>query len=823
MLTLACALLFVPQEPAVDAWATARQHAAQSRRAVAFNLRYADGWLRHADPRSGLLPRTLRGDAFWNAKDCAADNFPFLWLTGRITGQVHLMRAGDHLLAQERRLCSRLDGLPDDFLFATQSFRSAEPRLPDLLFGAAEYCKDGLLPMTEWAGQGPWSRRMTELLAAIARHCTVGSPAGPLPTDNLEVHGDLLQACSRAFWMTGDPTCRELALRLGDHHIRHRPLLQQPRLHLRDHGCEVIGGLAEAWTIVRAERDHSRADWAPALRALCERILAALHPDGLLPNAIDPRTGAPVDQAASDGTGYVLDAVLTVDELLAGATEYAPAIAAALRRQTAVRCAETPGLQGADGCADTLEGALNLLQRLPDAAVAAWIDREIETLFLAQRPDGILEAWYGDGNSARTMWLWALWKTQGIAAQPWREDLALGAERLADGALRVVLAADFAWQGALCFDRPRHREHLHLPADHPRINQWPEWFAVDRHDAFRLQVDDGDERLVTGADLWRLPLRVAAGQTVRLRLVPAPEQRTPLRGMAYRQGTPEQTAAWQNELRARLAGLLGVDVTAARAAGPARPAAAARQRDGYRDQELDLPTPGGAVRVRLTVPTVGDGPFPAVVCIHGHGGDRHSVHDATTVYRGFAAALAAAGFVTIACDVGQHAVRAPGATLLGERLADLLRCVDHLAAMAEVDPARIGCAGLSLGGEMAMWLGALDLRIAATVSSGFLTTMDQLEQGHCLCWKLPGLRQLADFADLYALIAPRALQCQNGLGEPHTDFTVPLAKRAMAELAPAFSDLGAAAGPELHVHRDGHVMDVPATAAFLRRALAAGR
>lgn len=53
---------------------------------------------------------------------------------------------------------------------------------------------------------------------------------------------------------------------------------------------------------------------------------------------------------------------------------------------------------------------------------------------------------------------------------------------------------------------------------------------------------------------------------------------------------------------------------------------------------------------------------------------------------------------------------------MAERLWDLMRCVDYLQSMPQVDDSRIGCAGLSLGGEMAMWLGAMDERIAATVS-----------------------------------------------------------------------------------------------------------
>ena len=69
-----------------------------------------------------------------------------------------------------------------------------------------------------------------------------------------------------------------------------------------------------------------------------------------------------------------------------------------------------------------------------------------------------------------------------------------------------------------------------------------------------------------------------------------------------------------------------------------------------------------------------------------------------------------------------------------------MRCVGYLESLPTVDKTRIGCGGLSLGGEMAMWLAAMDTRIAAADSCGWLTTMDQLESNHCLCWKFAGLR-----------------------------------------------------------------------------------
>lgn len=248
---------------------------------------------------------------------------------------------------------------------------------------------------------------------------------------------------------------------------------------------------------------------------------------------------------------------------------------------------------------------------------------------------------------------------------------------------------------------------------------------------------------------------------------------------------------WQRSLRAELFGLLNLeDLVAGDVPLDPEPSEIV-EFDGYYRFEATLSsTTTRRFQATLTLPDRSrTQAVPAVVCIHGHGGTSASVYENDSIYKGFASALAARGYATIAADIGQHEVYEPGRLLMGERLWDLMRCVDYLEAMPKVDSRHIGCAGLSLGGEMAMWLGAMDERIVAEFSSGFLTTMDQMESKHCMCWKFDGLRELVDFADLYALTAPRALMCQNGLQEQDTHFQVPLARQALSEIEPAYDDL----------------------------------
>jgi hypothetical protein len=120
---------------------------------------------------------------------------------------------------------------------------------------------------------------------------------------------------------------------------------------------------------------------------------------------------------------------------------------------------------------------------------------------------------------------------------------------------------------------------------------------------------------------------------------------------------------------------------------------------------------------------------------------------------------------------------------------------------------------------MAMWLGGMDERIAATVSCGFLTRMDQMERNHCMCWKFAGLRELVDFADIYSLTAPRPLLCQNGMKEPPSQFPPSIARKAMAEIRTIYKDLRKPDNAGLRIHKGGHEIDLPNLIKFFERHL----
>ncbi len=299
-------------------------------------------------------------------------------------------------------------------------------------------------------------------------------------------------------------------------------------------------------------------------------------------------------------------------------------------------------------------------------------------------------------------------------------------------------------------------------------------------------------------------------------------QDVPLREKAYSSRSKSNAAEWQSELRSELFSLLNLNDLMLIKEKPKLNPSVIKTGDStsYCIKELEInSTDTRRIRLVLTIPKTARKDLPAIVCIAGHGGDRYTVYNNHKIYKSFATELAKKEFITISADVGQHEVYESNRTLMGERLYDLMRCVDYLESLPMVDKSRIGCAGLSLGGEMSMWLGAMDQRMKVTVSSGFLTYMDQMEQDHCMCWKFDGLRELVDFPDIYSMIAPRFLQCQNGLKEPPTAFVPELAKKALAEIEVIYQDFDQKNKVELIIHEGGHEIDLSPLLSFFENHL----
>lgn len=519
-----------PAKPASDArfeaaFRLAEKHARHANEAFFRSRKFIDGWLAHADPVTGLIPRNLEASRdFWNGRDAAADNWPFMVLTAAMTDRPLFEGRMREMLRTEMKLTCRVDRLPDDYSFSKKGWRREKIDLDAIIFDGAEYVKDGLLPITEWLGPSPWSERAIGIIDDIWKHSPLETSFGRIPALNFEVNGDLLQTCARLFWFTGERKYLDWAIRLGDYYLLgdHHPTRDLNELKLGDHSCEVINGLSELYVACAHAAPEKREAYRKPLHELYDRLLEiARNEHGLIYLQVNTRTGEHGD-ALTDNWGYNYDGLYTIF-LLDHKTAYRDAVRQALGNLKEHYTGQGGLCQSntADGYADSIEGAITLLNREWIPSAAEWVDAEIKTMWGRQHPEGVIEGWHGDGNSARTSLMYALWKTQGITIEPWRADVRFGAAR-EDAALCISAVADKPWEGRLIFDKRRHKLNMRLPLDYPRINQFPEWFTAQADARYQVRnAVTGETQERTGKELLDgLAVSLKGGEELRLMIGP---------------------------------------------------------------------------------------------------------------------------------------------------------------------------------------------------------------------------------------------------------------------------------------------------------------
>ncbi|WP_422082650.1 hypothetical protein [Ulvibacterium sp.] len=497
--------------------------------------RFVTDWLAEADSTTGLIPRNL-GESLdiWNAQDAAADNYPFMVLTTALTDSSLFRGRMLDMLHTETRLTSRLGNLPDTYSFRKKGFDTQEYDLFKLLFGASEYIKDGLLPLTEWLGPSPWSERMIAILDDIWKYAPIETAHGNIPSPNVELNGEMLQVLSRVYWMTGEGKYLEWATRLGDYYLLgdQHPTRDFEILRLRDHGCEIVSGLCELYATLSLADPEKKETYRPHINEMLNRILAVgRNEDGLFYNAVDPKSGAVKWEGTADNFGYTLNGFYTVFQI-DSVEAYREATVKALEILDQKYRNYDWENGSSDGYADAIEGALNLYAREPLLSTRGWIESEIQVMWSLQdsshrknaqkwKGSGIIEGWHGDGNFARTTIMYCLWKTQGTTIQPWRPDIKFGAVDDDDGVI-LSLKADTDWKGILRFDAPRHRAIMKMPADWPRINQFPEWFTVNTNETYEVKdLTYGSTTNYTGKQLLEgIELALKKGTAYAIRVSP---------------------------------------------------------------------------------------------------------------------------------------------------------------------------------------------------------------------------------------------------------------------------------------------------------------
>lgn len=219
------------------------------------------------------------------------------------------------------------------------------------------------------------------------------------------------------------------------------------------------------------------------------------------------------------------------------------------------------------------------------------------------------------------------------------------------------------------------------------------------------------------------------------------------------------------------------------------------RRDGCRVQRFELDNGAGAVVTGYFVlPERASGRLPGILYCHWHGGEydggKREIFETKHTPAAPAPELARRGFAVCAIDAycfGERNGAGPGSrekggagewtaskynlwfgrTLWGMMLRDDLMALDYLASRPEVDAARLGVTGISMGATRSWWLMALDDRIRAGVAVACLTRYQDLIasealRAHGIYYFVPGLLQHFDTEAVVSLIAPRAALFLNG-------------------------------------------------------------
>ncbi|HEY2015094.1 MAG TPA: alpha/beta hydrolase family protein [Bryobacteraceae bacterium] len=265
-----------------------------------------------------------------------------------------------------------------------------------------------------------------------------------------------------------------------------------------------------------------------------------------------------------------------------------------------------------------------------------------------------------------------------------------------------------------------------------------------------------------------------------------------------------------------------------------------------------LTTPGVHVPAFVLIPKNAKLPAPGIVALHDHGGfylwgkekilGEDGEHPVLTEFRNryysgrsVAADLARQGYVVIVIDMfywgerrlmyaadpaGLHgrtrdlgrdeiaafdrrssqneqlvarSLMTAGISWPGVMLWDDLRTLDYLAQRPEVDPARLGCVGLSVGAYRSFMLAALAPRVKAAVAVCWMTSYGKLIRRNVintvgLTFHIPGLYRDLDLPDLSALVAPRALMVISGSRD--TLFPADGVKDAFEKIAACYKKAG---------------------------------
>jgi dienelactone hydrolase len=240
------------------------------------------------------------------------------------------------------------------------------------------------------------------------------------------------------------------------------------------------------------------------------------------------------------------------------------------------------------------------------------------------------------------------------------------------------------------------------------------------------------------------------------------------------------------------------------------------QKDGYRIERITyLVEPDERIAAYLLVP---DGatpkqPAPGICVWHQHNGaypigkaEPAGLEGAPMHHTGVA--LAREGYVVLCPDAAGFGERnkrgalngrnlehylfamyvVDGKCLAWKNIADMRRAVDYISSRPEVDRARLGCYGHSMGSTHTWLVGPWETRLKALVANCCLPTyaaMERTDLIHCFPNYIPGWREVGDTPDIAGFIAPRALHLN--FGETDTGSPIEEVKKGVEVIRQAYA------------------------------------
>jgi dienelactone hydrolase len=263
--------------------------------------------------------------------------------------------------------------------------------------------------------------------------------------------------------------------------------------------------------------------------------------------------------------------------------------------------------------------------------------------------------------------------------------------------------------------------------------------------------------------------------------------------------------------------------------GPLKPEVESTlQKDGYRLERIHyLAEPHERIAAWLLIP---DGvspqsPAPGICLWHQHAGQYDVGKDEPAGVRApnfgtmhmTGVALAREGYVVLCPDAAgfgerNHSANSSIRTLKGrdlehhlfaqyvtagqclawKNISDMRRAVDLISARPEVDPARLGCYGHSMGSTHTWMVGPWEPRLKALVGNCCMPTYEAMQRTsliHCFPNYVPGWKQFGDIPDIVSLIAPRPLHLN--FGELDAGSPLQEVQAAMPHLQQAWTEAGA--------------------------------